>query len=146
MKHLLKAALFIFVITIQGYGQENSFDLKSSDVVRDKLTQRAFGISEIGKAGDFNYYLFLPYQPAPNEHVIGDMGKYRVGKYDKNLTLLKKEEVNLAQEKEKKEKNFEGILLVKQKLVVFSSFQNQKEKKHYLFVQNMNTETLGMEP
>ncbi len=146
MNQLLKAILLVFVFAIQVCAQENSFDLKSSDVVRDKLMQRAFGISDIGKAGNFSYYLFLPYQPAPNENYIGKMGKYKVGKYDKDLTLLKKEEINLMQEKEKKEKDFEGILLVKQKLVVFSSFQNQKEKKHYLFVQNMNTETLGMEP
>lgn len=137
--------LFGFFILTNIFAQDVPYDLQSTEVVRDKLLERAYNINKIGKSGDFSYFLFMPYQPDPSENAIGNFNIYRVGRYDKDMKLLNKQLVDLTQKPEKKEKNFEGILLVKGKLVVFTSFQNQKDKKNYVFVQHMNNESLAME-
>src|SRR6478609_5017991 len=137
--------LFGLLILTNIFAQDVPYDLQSTEIVRDKLTERAHNINKIGKAGDFSYFLFMPYQPDPSEHAIGNFNIYRVGRYDKDMKLVNKQLVDLTQKPQKKEKNFEGILLVKGKLVVFTSFQNQKDKKNYVFVQHMNNESLAME-
>jgi len=144
---LKKLFLFLSVsfVLSKSLAQNVPYDLQSTEVVRDKLTERAYNINKIGKAGDFSYFLFMPYQPAPGEHAIGNFDIYRVGRFDKNMKLLNKQLVDLTQKPERKDKKFEGILLVNGKLVVFTSFQNQKDKKNYVFVQHMNNESLAME-
>ena len=137
--------MFGFFILTENLAQDIAYDIKSTEIVRDKMVERAYNINKIGKAGDYSYFLFMPYQPGPSEHAIGNFNIYRVGRYDKDMKLLNKQLVDLMQKPEKKEKNFEGILLVKGKLVVFTSFQNQKDKKNYVFVQHMNNESLAME-
>src|ERR1051325_9993046 len=138
-------SLFALFILTRSFAQNVPYDLKSTEVVRDKLTERAYNINKIGKVGDFSYFLFMPYQPAPGEHAIGNFDIYRIGRYDKDMKLLNKQLVDLTQKPERKDKKFEGIRIVKGKLVVFTSFQNQKDKKNYVFVQHMNNESLAME-
>src|SRR5688572_32877333 len=96
-----------FLVLTNIFAQDVPFDLQSTEIVRDKMTERAYNISKIGKAGDFSYFLFMPYQPDPSEHAIGNFNIYRVGRYDKDMKLLNKQLVDLTQKPEKKEKNFE---------------------------------------
>jgi len=134
-----------FLIVLSGFTKQTFsqvlFTIDSSEVQTDKITKRTYGIDAIGKDKDYFYYLYLPYRAAYNEISHGSTESYFLAKYDHKLNLINKAEINLTEGK--KEKQFQGIFHLNDKLYLFSSFQNEKEKKHYLFVQSINKETLA---
>ena len=142
MKKLIILLLSIIALT-KVNAQDISFDLKSTENHRDKITKRTYGIKAIGHVDECTYYLFRPYIAVFNEISHGSTESHFLGKYDKDLNLIKKAEIDLKQKN--KEKEFEGVYFLNGQLTLFSSFQNQNQKKHYLFAQNINKETLEKE-
>ena len=143
MKHLLT---LILALSIMAYvnAQEIGFNLKKGKILRDKITERTVDISDLGTINGKAFFLFLPFSAVYSNASIGATDNYFVGKFDSDLNLIKRAEIVLQQDK--KDLQCEGILMLKDKLLVFSSFQNSKDKKHYLFVQNLNPETLALMP
>ena len=123
--------------------QEIPYDLKSTDIKRDKLTERFFGIRPIGQIDNSIYYLFQPYTAVFDVKSLGPAGNHFVCKFDKDLNLIKKTAIVLSQDK--KGKQFEGIYILNGELILFSSLKNPDEKKHLLFAQKVNKESLEME-
>lgn len=143
MKHLLT---LIVALSITAYvnSQEIGFTLKEGRILSDKISERTVGISDIGTINGQAFFLFLPFSAMYSTASIGGNDNYFVGKFDNNLNLIKRAEIILQQTK--KDLQCEGVMMLKDKLLVFSSFQNSKDKKHYLFVQNLNPETLALMP
>ncbi len=143
MKHLLTLILALSIMVYVN-AQEIGFNLKKGKILRDKITERTVDISDLGTINGKAFFLFLPFSAVYSNASIGATDNYFVGKFDSDLNLIKRAEIVLQQDK--KDLQCEGILMLKDKLLVFSSFQNSKDKKHYLFVQNLNPETLALMP
>jgi hypothetical protein len=124
--------------------QEIGFTLKSGQVMRDKVSQRTVDIADIGRINGQTYFLYLPWNAVYNQASIGATENYFVGKFDKDLNLIKKAEIVIKHDK--KDLECDGVRMLKDKLLVFSSFQNSKDKKDYLFAQNLDSKTLELVP
>lgn len=142
MKTLITFLLFItsvFYLT----AQDINYNIKSTEVLRDKLVERSAGLKAIGAINEHAYFLYQPYTAIYSGANIGGKMKHYIGKFDKDVNLIKKVELLLDQKG--KEVNFEGIQIVNDKILVFFSFQNKAKKMHYLFSRSVNAETLELE-
>lgn len=143
MKAFLSLLLIFTLLSISN-AQNVNFKLKSGKILREKITERTIGITDLGMLNGHAYFVYLPFRAVYNIVSVGSTESYYVGKYDKDLNLVKRGEIKL--EHEKKELSCEGVLRIKDKILVFSSFQNSKTKTHYLFAQNLNSNTLDLVP
>lgn len=143
MKSIL-SLLLILALTSLLNAQGVGFTLKSGKVLRDKVTERTVAITDLGVINGQAYFLYHPFSAVFSEKSIGTTESFFVGKFDKELNLIKRAELVLKHDK--KELSCEAVLKLKDKFLVFSSFQNSKDKKHYLFVQDLNSETLELLP
>lgn len=143
MKNLFSFLLVLCFLPFLN-AQQIGFTLKSGQVLRDKPTMRTVDIAALGRIKDHAYFKYLPFRAVYSETAIGDNEHFFVGKFDKKLNLIKRAEI--IQQHDKKELVCENILLLRDKLLVFSSFQNSKDKKHYLFAQNLDPESLELVP
>lgn len=124
------------------YGQGIDFKVKSGEVLKFKMSDFATDIQKLGIIDNHAFFLFLPYQSGGGLEIsIGNNSPF-IAKYDLDNKLVKKTEIELKQNK--KELSFEGALKIHHQLFVFSSFQNKKEKKHYLFVQDVDPNTVEL--
>ncbi|MEI6899227.1 MAG: hypothetical protein WCL00_05070 [Bacteroidota bacterium] len=139
-KWLFTLCLFLMVLLVKGQGI--NFTVKSGEEIKFKMSDFATGLRTLGIIDGNAFFLFLPYQSGGGpEIVIGNKSRL-IGKYNLDNKLVKKTELELKQNK--KELEFENALLIKKQLFIFSSFQNKKEKKHYLFVQNFDPGTVEL--
>ncbi|MEN8230676.1 MAG: hypothetical protein ABFS38_21145 [Bacteroidota bacterium] len=134
--------LFTIALTLMqnAFSQEVEFNLQRGEVKRDKITKRTFGIESLGYDGEFAYFLYLPYQAVFDETSIGGMQNHLIARFDRDLNEVGKQEIIL--ENDNRKRTFHGVSLAKNRLYLFSAFQNEEHKKHYLFVQTINKETL----
>ncbi len=138
MKHLLKLTIFLSFIFTNCFAQELSFEIKSSEKFKEKFSKYPIDIDTIGSINNRHFLLFKNLPKFRNH--------YSITIIDDSLNVLNKKELNLIQPGINKEKKFEGILMINQKIALFTSFINDKNKKHYLFRQFINIETLEIEP
>jgi len=143
MKNYLVLMLILVSISY-AHAQQVGFELKSGQVMRDKVTQRTVDIADIGRINGQAYFLYLPWAAVYDQAAIGVTENYFVGKFDKDLNLIKKTEIIIKHDK--KDLECCGVRMLKDKLLVFSFFQNSKDKKDYLFVQNLDSKTLELVP
>jgi hypothetical protein len=141
MKNIL-IWLFLTVLLPLAKAQEIKFNLKTGEEMRDKIRERTYGITGIGAMNGYSYFLFLPFHAVYGMESIGSNRNYSVGMFDKENRMVKKSEIVL--ESSGKELEFEGLLMLKDNMVVFSSFKNMKDKKHYLFAQSLKSKTLEL--
>ncbi|NVO20198.1 MAG: hypothetical protein HXX13_10880 [Bacteroidetes bacterium] len=135
---LICLSLYILIAQSQNVG----FSVKSGEITNFRMSDYGSDIRQLGTIGNYAYFLFLPFETG-NALEINLAGKNPfIYKCDLNNAIVKKTEVELKNGK--KELQLEGILILKDKIFVFSSFQNSKDKKHYLFVQNFNPTTLEL--
>lgn len=140
-KFLIVICLF-FILPIAN-AQDVGFTVKSGEVINFKMSDFATDMQELGAINGYAYFLFLPYKSADGSFEISLSAKNPfIGKCDINNKMVKKTEIVLKQNKKKLQ--FEGVLKLKDQLLIFSSFQNSKDKKHYLFVQNLDPNTLEL--
>jgi hypothetical protein len=136
-KVLILSCLIILFSVAQS--QNVGFKIKSGEINNFKMSDFASDISDLGTIDNFAYFLFLPFQPDV-PMMINLAGKNAfIYKIDQNTNITKKTELELKNGK--KELQFEGATRIGNKILVFSSFQNSKDKKHYLFVQNFSPAT-----
>ena len=139
-KWLVALCMFLLVPLVKGQGI--NFTVKSGEAIKFKMSDFATDIRKLGVIDGNAYFLFLPYRSGGGLEIsIGNKSPF-IGKYDLNNKLIKKTEIELKQNK--KELDFESALKLKDQMFVFSSFQNKKEKKHYLFVQNFDPNTVEL--
>jgi hypothetical protein len=107
-----------------------------------KMSNLVTECRELGVIDNYVYFLMKPYQSTSANEVLLMTQNHYIYKCDLKNNILKVTELELKQDK--KEKDFEGAMKLKNKIFVFSSFQNKKDKKHYLFVQNYNPATAAL--
>lgn len=138
MKKLLILIGFNVIFTTIS-SQNINYKLNKGENIRMKNSNAVFNTHELGVIDKHAYFLMAPLQ----ESVSGGTGfmnpNYFIYKFDLSNNLIKSTELELVQDK--KELEFEGAMRLKKDIFVFSSFQNNKDKKHYLFVRNYNTTT-----
>lgn len=141
-----KIPTFLIAFCIAGFvhAQQIGFKLTSGKILRDKITERTVDISSLGNINGYSYFLYHPFIAVFNQVSVGSTENFYIGKFDKNLNLVKRAEIELKQDK--KELTCEGVLRLKDECIVFSSFQNTKDKKHYLFAQNFDFNSLQLVP
>jgi len=140
IKWLVALCMFLMVPFVKGQGID--FTVKSGEEIKFKMSDFATDIRKLGVIDGNAYFLFLPYRSGGGLEIsIGNKNPF-IGKYDLDNKLIKKTEIELKQNK--KELQFEGALKLKDQLFVFSSFQNKKDKKHFLFVQNFDPNTVEL--
>lgn len=136
----MKKHIFIICFTLiftAIYSQEIGFQQKQSEGIRMKMSNWVIESRELGMIDNFAYFLMKPYEKTySNEIMLGTQNHF-IYKCDLNNNIIKATELLL--EHDKKELDFEKAIMVQNKIFVFSSFQNKRDKKHYLFAQNYNT-------
>lgn len=141
MKNVITWLLLIMLLPL-ARAQEIKFNLKTGEILRDKVKERTYGITDVGFMNGYSYFLFVPFNGVYGMESIGSSRNYSIGMFDKDNRMVKKSEIVL--QSKDKELEFEGILKLKDKMVVFSSFRNTKDKKHYLFAQSLDSKTLDL--
>lgn len=136
--------LLLGIIFLNLQAQEMPFEIKKGEIKRDKITKRTYGIKPIAQDKESFYYLYLPYIAVFNEISHGSVENYFIAKFNKK-TLEEVEKKEIVLDYNNRKRQFHGVFYIKNKLYLFSAFQNEQHKKHYLFVQNLNKETLELE-
>jgi hypothetical protein len=143
MKNILNYLMLMF-LALHVQAQQVPYEIKRGDVQRDKVTKRTFGIQPVASDNEFFYYLYIPYRAVFNEISLGTVENHFIAKFRKdNLEQVVKKEIILEYNNRKRQ--FHGVVPVKNNFYLFSAFQNEQHKKHYLFVQHINKETLETE-
>ncbi len=142
MKTIL-TILLVLSAALNLRAEEINYNVKSTDVLRDKITVRSAGLKAIGSINDHAYMLYQPFTAIYDGATIGG-GKMRhyIGKFDKDVKLVKKTKLDLDQNG--KPVAFEGVQIIKNKIQVFFSFQNEASEKHYLFSRSVDAESLEL--
>jgi hypothetical protein len=137
--------LFLLTVTSTIFlsAQDLNYNIKSTEVLRDKLLERSAGLKAIGSINEHAFFLYQPYTAIYGGATIGGKMIHYIGKFDKDVNLIKKSA--LALDQKGKEVDFEGIQIINNKILVFFSFQNEAKKVHYLFSRTVNSETLELE-
>jgi hypothetical protein len=138
MKKLLSFISFIFIFATT-YSQNINFQLKKGEPIRLKISTYVQNSVELGVIGNYAYFLLEPYQEIYKNEISLNSKEYYIYKFDLNNNLIKTTALKLVQDK--KELEFEGAIKLQENILIFSSFQNIKDKKHYLFVQNFDPKT-----
>ncbi len=139
-KHFFVISFTLIFTTI--YSQNIGFQLKHGEGIRMKMSNLVTECRELGVIDNYVYFLMKPYQSTSSNEVLLMTQNHYIYKCDLKNNIIKVTELELKQDK--KEKDFEGAMKLKNKVFVFSSFQNKKDKKHYLFVQNYNPATAAL--
>ncbi|WP_291855403.1 hypothetical protein [Marinilabilia sp.] len=142
MKIILTFLLFISA-TLWLSAEEIHYNVKSTEVLRDRLLERSAGLKAIGSINDHAYILYQPFTAIYDGSTIGGgkMG-HHIGMFDKDVNLVKKTKLNPGPNG--RSVDFEGAQVINEKLLVFFSFQNEEKKSHYLFSRSLNPETLEL--
>lgn len=135
--------LLTVVSTIGLTAQDINYNTKSTEILRDKLVERSAGLKAIGPINEHAYMLYQPYNAIYGGATIGGKMIHYIGKFDKDVKLVKKSALLLDQKGKKVD--FEGVQIINDKILVFFSFQNEAKKMHYLFSRTVNAETLELE-
>lgn len=141
----MKTLITFLLIIASAFGiaaQDINYNIKSTEVLRDKLLERSAGLKAIGTINEHAYILYQPFTAIYSGATIGPKIKHYIGKFDKDLNLIKK--VALSLDQNGKKVDFEGIKIINDKIIVFFSFQNEAKKTHYLFSRSVNAATLEL--
>lgn len=129
-----------FTLLQNAFSQELSYDLQRGEIKRDKITKRTYSIEPLGYDGDYAYFLYVPYRAVFGEISHGSVENHFIAKFDRDLNEVGKQEIVL--ENDNRKRAFHGVSLVRNDIYLFSAFQNEQQKKHFLFAQTIDKETL----
>lgn len=143
MKTLLTLLLIISAI-IKLSAEEITYNVKSTEVFRNKSMEHSAGLKAIGSINEHAYVLYQPFTAIYSGATIGG-GKmtHYIGKFDKDVNLVKKTKLDLDQNG--KDVDFEGVQIINNKILVFFSFQNEEKRKHFLFACSVDAESLEIQ-
>lgn len=128
-----KIVAFIMVmIPCVAFSQTYDVQKITGTIEKVKLTEVVFKYKPVASYENTFSYLLLP-----NEESVGKYGRYyRIEKYDMDMNLIKRVQIDLTEDDH--EKRFNELIYFQDKLYLFSSFRNEMEGKAYLFVQTMD--------
>jgi hypothetical protein len=140
MSKCIVVCLLFLVSTQAVFAQNFSGEIQSSPIIKEKVKNRASGYKIVGVIADKGYFLYLPYEAVYKEKCVGCNRNYYIASYDSEMTLLKKSIVDLTWNNNEME--FEELQVIGERLILFSSYQNTKTNKHYLFVREIDPSSL----
>ncbi|MCK4920080.1 MAG: hypothetical protein KAS71_03480, partial [Bacteroidales bacterium] len=128
-----KIVAFIMVmIPCVAFSQTYDVQKITGTIEKVKLTEVVFKYKPVASYENTFSYLLLP-----NEESVGKYGRYyRIEKYDMDMNLIKRVQIDLTEDDH--EKRFNELIYFQDKLYLFSSFRNEMDGKVYLFVQTMD--------
>ena len=125
-------ALIMVMIPCVVFSQTNDVQKITGTIEKVKFTELVFKYKPVASYENTFTYLLLP-----NEESVGKYGRYyRIEKYDMDLNLIKRVQIDLSEGDH--EKRFNELIYFQDKLYLFSSFRNEMDGKVYLFVQTMD--------
>ena len=138
MKSTLLLTFWLFLTVFTVFSQNTNFETQFIIPEKEKKFKDKPGNFE--KIGADQQAIYFLNHPPYNLY----QGKgTRISKYDHQMGLIMRKALDLKEGE--KEKSFVGCVYLKEKIFVFSSFQNKDHNKYYLFVQSVNKETLEVE-
>ena len=106
-------------------------------VIHKKTSKNSFwGIEFIASDSTSFYVLQVPYSSRAKKN------PYYIAKHNYDMSQYNYTELSLKEQKV--DKNYEFIFQFKNNIFLFTSFQNRKQKKHFLFVQTINKQNLNV--
>ena len=125
-------AFIMVMIPCVVFSQTKDVQKITGTIEKVKLTEFVFKYEPVASYENTFTYLLLP-----NEESVGKYGRYyRIEKYDMDLNLIKRVQIDLTEGDH--EKRFNELIYFQDKLYLFSSFRNEMDGKVYLFVQTMD--------
>lgn len=139
MKKIFVVTLFT-LFTTSSFAQISNINIKKGNVEQQDNSTAFFDLAPIGTSGNNTFFALYPTSMFM-ANVIGGMKNIQIGRLDKDLKMEQKE---IELEYEGKEMDFEKVFLLKDQLIIFSSFQNKNQKKTYLFSQTIDKSSLSL--
>jgi len=130
----MKTKIKIFLITflpLTIFSQNISDSIVTGKIQKCKLFDAVYKYQPVASFDNCFTFLLLPKE---EDLALGNI--YRMEKYDLNLNLLVHERLNFKDKNG--ERKFCNLIYFQQKLYLFTSFKNHKDKKLYLFVQTID--------
>lgn len=144
MKKLLLLFVFSGFVFTQSQAQNVSYDLTKGEEMRDKIGKRTMGVQHLLSDSNCFYYLYQPNDAIGEVPALGGGYDYYIARFEKdNLKQVEKKKVELASDLKKNK--IQGVFGSNKEIYVFTTFNNNKHKKHYLFVHRVNKESLEVE-
>ena len=140
----MKYPCLLFCLTLlsfSGFAQKTTpdVDITRGRLNKHKYSERIFVHKPLGMVGGDYYFLATSEPNAYMHDVVDYQSGNTLGKMDKGM---KTTYVPIETKEEKKDMVVEFATLLKGELYVFFSFQNMKQKKHFLFYRKYNKTTL----
>jgi hypothetical protein len=138
-KHIILIMIIVLATTFV-QSQQLTYSKKSTGQVKERFSQRSYGLDLIGAAKDNIYYLHIPENAMRSDIHYGANSKFRISRFNNNLQMEVKTELPLLHKRHRT--NFEEVVLLNDRLWVMTSFTNTKDKKHYLLARELDLLTL----
>lgn len=136
--------VILFQISASVFSQEKVPQIEKGDACKIKLTELFSKVQTIGQDEDYLYFLQYPIDFDMDGIVQKKIKNFFVTKHDKeSLQQVGQREVEIEDNNRKRQ--VYGASQIGGELCFFTGFQNESHKKHYLFVQSINKETLEVE-
>ena len=145
MKKVLFFLLFGFLIKDFGSAQTKT-EYENFNITRTEIRKKNphfFELAYVGTDSGCYYGLSIPESQFIKNVLEKKLKQYRVFRVDSSLNYTA---VELPSKIEGKKVTTEFMLKLKDDFYVFSSFNNRKHKKNYLFAQKINKQTLTVLP
>lgn len=139
----MKKFIFLFILSfpVITWGQSLQDKVKVQWSPEEKKTMKSafFDIQPVGYDNKGFYGLNIPYSEVIEGAILTN-DKYTISRLSPDLTQMTSEPLDLKEEG--KEKRFEFVLWLNNRIYVFTSFQNQKLRKTFLFAQTIDKNSL----
>ncbi|MFP5470155.1 MAG: hypothetical protein ACLGGV_01030 [Bacteroidia bacterium] len=139
MKKLFSIACAVFIISVFTAQEKSYKNISFGEQYKKGLKTSFFDFKPIGYSQKGTIGYLMPYS-AVSPSAVGSTKNYRICLVNEELRISKETEINL--EIDGKERSFIELFMLNDKIYLISSYQNQNDKKHYLFSETFNKETL----
>jgi hypothetical protein len=140
-----RSLIFLFVFSFGfAIGQApRKTTVQFGETIRMTLKNYFFNMDIIGRDETGVYGIQMPAREVYSGTVLGGIKNYHLARYDsKTMTDPQLFEMKLTDDD--KERDFEFATQIGKEFYIFSSFQNRKLKKTFLFAQTVNKKELGL--
>ncbi len=139
----MKSLSFLSIITLSftfstGQAQEKTL----GPMIKMTMKEAWADLEPLASDQKGTYYLLVPYAEVISGPVLGGGSEYSIGRVNNQMEM----EITkpLSFEFQGKALEYEFVFEMGEKVLFFTSFQNQDQKKTYLFVQSLNLEKLEL--
>ena len=134
----------LIVLSLCGYAQApQKTGVQFGETIRMTMKNYFFNMEIIGRDDTGVYGIQMPAKEVYGGNTLGGIRNYHLARYN-NQTLDKPELFELALEDNDMERNYEFAAQVGSQFYIFSSFQDRKLRKTFLFAESVNKKSLGL--